>query len=143
MCDLQCDKHGEISKSHTLTKDEVEIMKFGVEFEVQNLCEDHYRDQFTFYQIRKSNNNCSDPCLRHSKVVKVNLSEVSLEFARKVKEFSEHRVIPGQKLCKHCISYLTELITSNKEMRCQDDEFADTQQLSGSEFDSLPFDSPM
>ena len=138
MCDLQCDKQWGISKSHTITKDEVQIMKFRVESEVQNLCEHHYRDHFTLYQIRKSNQKCSDPCLRHRKVVKVNISEISLEFAQKVKDFSEHRVIPGQKLCKHCISYLTELTNSNEEMGCQDKEYANTQQLSGCEFDSPP-----
>ena len=132
-CDLPCDEHRVGFKYHTLSSYECEIMKFRFEFPVQRLCENHFRDHFTLYSLKKNHQKCCDPCNRHKKVAKSNLCEISLEFAQKTKNFSEHRVIPGQKLCRRCISYLNEVISSNEEIRRQDNVDNSTQPLSDSQ----------
>ena len=57
---------------------------------------------------------CSDPSHRHKKVVKSNLIEVSLDTAKDVKMFSEYCVVPGQKICKYCAKFLSEIVNETK-----------------------------
>ena len=65
-CDLRCENKGDAY--HTLSPDEVEILKFRVDFPVKVLCPDHYRQQFSMYSVGQK--KCSDPCWRHSKPAK-------------------------------------------------------------------------
>jgi hypothetical protein len=127
MCDLQCESRG--TSFHTLNPEEIETLKFRFDFPVKVLCPEHYRQQFSLYPMRQ--NKCSDPCLRHSKPAKWRLCEITLDLANKVKESTEHRVIPGQKLCYPCVAHLKELITTNDDPPGHDDSPA------------VEFDSPM
>ena len=45
-------------------------------------------------------------------LIKTNLSEVSLEFAKAVRDKTEYRVIPGKRLCLHCQIFLKDLIAT-------------------------------
>ena len=38
------------------------------------------------------------------------LEVISLKFAQKVFQYTEYRIIPGQKICKSCRDFLTEFI---------------------------------
>ena len=139
-CDLECEEQGGNSEYHTLTKSEVETMKFRFEFPVQNLCKYHYLDQFKFYSVRNDFQKCSDPCLRHKKLIKTALRPITLELAQKVDKFTEHRVIPGQNLCTNCVKHLNEMIDSNEDTSYNNNS---TQELSDVEFESPPFDAQM
>lgn len=149
-CDLPCDKalaKFEF-KHHNLSPEEVDILSFRFDFPVQTLCHDHYLDQFNRYSSWQK--KCSDPCLRHSKPVKIRLNDISLELAKQVTSSTEHRVIPGKKLCRPCEAYLKELIESNEldnagEIEhCEDrrHDVPDHPDLEILEFDSPEFDSP-
>ena len=113
-CDLPCDRQGEPVK---LSKPEVVMLEYRFEFKVETLCQDHYRDQFSRYP--GWHKKCVDPCSRHSKPAKTKLSEISLDFANKVKSVTEHRVIPGQKLCRPCALYLNELISTSEQVEIE------------------------
>ena len=141
-CDLECDNiEGSLN---ILTNDECEIMKFRFDFPVHILCDPHYKDQFQLYSYRNMYNKCSDPCLRHKSKVISNLREITLDLACKTKKFSEYRIIPGQKLCKKCLFYLNEVITSNEDFQHQeDDDYERTQHNPAPEFDTQPLDSSM
>ena len=79
--------------------------------------------------------------MRHSKPVKLRLSEISIELANKVKQLTEHRVIPGQKICRPCAAYLSDLISSNEEAAV--DDAPATVEVDYQVFDTPEFDSPM
>ena len=126
----------------TLNTDEVDTLKFRFEFPVKSLCEDHFHQQFVLFPLKQK--KCCDPCLRHSKPVKLRLSEISLELAHEVNKSTEHRVSPGEKLCRTCTAYLSELISSYEEsvvdkMQQQDNKHDDS---AATEYDSPGFDLP-
>ena len=150
-CDLNCDKKGEHGKYHTLNFDQAETMKFRFNFPVQTLCHEHYELQFTLYP--HSQTKCSDPCLRHIRPAKVRLVAISLDLAKQVKQFTEHRVIPGKTLCRTCVAHLQEVISSNEDVAEveveqynngeRNKDTVATEELDLPEFDSPEFDSPM
>ena len=142
-CDFPCDGQGKVVK---LSQDEMDMLEFRVDFSVQKLCQDHYKDQFSRYPGWQ--NKCSDPYKKHGRPAKIRLNEISLEFAKKVRSVTEHRVIPGQKLCRPCLYELTELINTSEP----DDSEESEEHVHGDknedppiteEFDSPQFDSPM
>ena len=143
-CDLRCENKGDAY--HTLSPDEVEILKVRVDFPVKVLCPDHYRQQFSMYSVGQK--KCSDPCLRHSKPAKWRLSDISLDLANKVRNLTEHRVIPGQKLCSPCIAHLNELLQTSEIVVEAETEVNPPGEMNddddaGTEVDSQQFDSPM
>ena len=148
-CDLPCERQGELDKNHTLSVSEINILKFRYDFPVQTLCPDHYNDQFSKYPAWHK--KCSDPCMRHKKPNTYRLSKISLDLALEVKSITEYRIIPGQKLCQHCLYHLREVISTNAEIvsdgdddqpeveQRQDDPADDEDNM----FDSPQYDSPM
>ena len=98
-CNLPCDtKEGCII--HKLNDEQTEVLQFRFGFQVIYLCDQHYLDQFSRY-AGWHQHKCSDPCKRHNKPANANLKEISLEFARKVKTFTEFLIIPGQKYAEN------------------------------------------
>ena len=105
-CGLPCDN--DCDKSLKLSKDEIKILNFRFNFPIEFLCPQHYDDQFSRYSGWHSK-KCCDPCQRHSRPMKSQLREVSLQFASKVMKKTEYRVIPGKSICKKCELFLIEL----------------------------------
>ena len=105
----------------------------------------------SFQNIQLGIKKCSDPCMRHKKPNTCRLSEISLDLALEVERTTEHRIIPGQKLCQHCLSHLRELISTNAEIVSdEDDDQAEEEQKQDDPaenefdiFDSPQYDSPM
>ena len=83
-------------------------MNLRVNHSVKYLCPNHYKDNFQKYSgwYKK----CCDPCLRHKKPRRSLLEVISLKFAQKVFQYTEYRIIPGQKICKSCRDFLTQFI---------------------------------
>ena len=74
---------------------------------MKTLCHQHYLDQFSRYSGWQT--KCADPCNRHKKPGKSNLKIISLDMARSVKTYSDYYcVIPGQKICNNCTTFLYE-----------------------------------
>ena len=133
-CDLPCDKPQ--INCHVLSKEEVEILSFRFDSPVQTLCHGHYMDQFSRYSGWQK--KCSDPCTNHKKPVTARLKDISLELAKQVEISTEHRVIPGQKLCRPCEAYLKELIQTSVAIQVLEDDGRDEP----SEPEILDFYSP-
>ena len=110
-CDLPCDT--KVTEFHKLTEEEIEILEFRFGFSMKFLCQHHYYDQFSRYTGWHS--KCSDPLKIHAKNVKANLREIKLEFAKKVKIYTESRVVPGQKICPNCEQKLREQVCDGEE----------------------------
>ena len=110
-CDLPCDQ--ENPELCCLSAKESEVLEYRLQFPVKCLCKLHYRDQFSRYNswFKK----CSDPCLVHTKPVKTQLKDISLDLARDAKKHAEFLVIPGQKVCKKCEHFLSEKIGNSKK----------------------------
>ena len=128
-CDLPCDS--EESEFHNLRFDEREILSYRFSFPVRSLCPKHYKDQFIKYQ-GWHNKKCSDPCMRHKGLVKTNLKNITLSMARKVKMYTEYRVIPGKSLCLKCNYFLMEIISENEQQQKQLSEENESSQVGGS-----------
>ena len=138
-CDLLCDRQGEQSTFHNLNTGEIDILRFRFDFPVQTLCQHHFHHHFTLYPLGQK--KCSDPCVRHSKPVKLRLSEISVDLANKVEKLTEHRVIPGQKICRPCAAHLSDVISSNEEAAVENAPTTDV--VDDQVFDTPEFDSPM
>ena len=109
MCDLcNCD-NGPADKY--LSSEECEVLEFRFEFPIKCLCKKHYQEHFNLYALHNGR-KCCDPRKNHKKMIKTNLSEVSLEFAKAVRDKTEYRVIPGKRLCLHCQIFLKDLIAT-------------------------------
>ena len=146
-CGLPCDTPE--TGVHNLSAEEVKILQYRFDFPVKSLCHEHFKDQFS--RFGGWNLKCSDPCSRHKQACKSRLREIGLELARNVKNFTEHRIVPGKKVCRSCQDYLLELIRSNtvadsaSAREDAEDEAGDDQGAAhedNPEFDSPQFDSP-
>lgn len=141
-CDLPCDKPLSQINSHILSKEEIDILSFRFDSPVQTLCHGHYMDQFSRYS--SWHRKCSDPCTNHKKPVTARLKDISLELAKQVEISTEHRVIPGQKICRPCEAYLQELIQTSESLKVAGDDGRDEpSEPENLDFDSPQFDSPM
>ena len=97
-CELPCDRTGTGSK--VLKEEESEMLEFRFGFSIKYLCKQHYLDQFSRYKGWQK--EWSDPMLRHNKKVKTNLRDINLDFAKRVKKFTESRIVPGQTFSSNC-----------------------------------------
>jgi hypothetical protein len=72
------------------------------------LCKVHYDRFIRLYTVNQK--KCCDPFKKHKKTIAKDLRTISLEFVREV----EHKIklIPGQKLCKHCLIAVNKTNTS-------------------------------
>ena len=144
-CDVPCDQQDERDKNHTLSDSEKKVLKFRFDFPVKTLCPEHYKDQFVKYE--HWHKKYSDPCMRHHKPVKVRLHEISLDLALEVDSNTEHKIIPGQKLCRPCLYHLRELIITNTELVSGDvpiqEDVEDVEDdREDEELENIMFDSP-
>ena len=120
-CDI-CDRNNSKlfldNKIVQLSEAEVEVLSYRIDYPTKSLCEIHYRNEVVLFPLNQK--CCADPESRHKRKVKANLLPVSLALARSCKQYTETRVSPQSKICKHCQSYLTELIETSKPEQVQD-----------------------
>ena len=100
------------SKIFRLNATEAEILSYRFAFVIQSLCEYHYKDNFTFFELNQK--TCCDPGNKHRKKIKTGLSPVSISLARGCKMWTETRLKPGAKLCTHCLRFYNELVATSK-----------------------------
>ena len=110
MCDiLHCDN----AADNALSGEQCEVMEMRFELPIQFLCKYHYQDQFQLFSLHIGN-KCCDPRKCHKKNIKLNLSVVSLDFSKQIRDKTEYRVLPGFSLCKKCRHFLEDHITSKE-----------------------------
>ena len=103
---MPCDTKG--TELHKLTDEQIEILEFRFGFSLKLLCRHHYYDQFSRY--KGWHKKCSDPMSTHAKNVRAGLREIQLDFAKKVKMYTESKIVPGQKICRNCALKLGEQV---------------------------------
>ena len=62
--------------------------------------------------------------------------------AQDISKFTEYRVIPGQKLCKRCQSYLSDLVDSSKVVDEQNLDLEREEKMAVSDIENYAQDSP-
>ena len=138
-CSLQCEECVS-SDTISLSQVEIETLEFRFSFPVLSLCKKHYDDQFKRYigwQYK-----CCDPRGGHSKAIKSDLRTISLCFAQDISKFTEYRVIPGQKLCKRCQSFLSYMVDSSKVVDEQNLDLQREEKMVVSDIENDAQDSP-
>ena len=137
-CELPCDFTG--TESQVLTEEESETMEFRFGFSMKNLCKHHYLDQFSRYNGWQR--YCSDPMLRHNKNVKTNLRDINLVFAKRVKMFTESRIVPGQKLCSNCEKALSAEIRIGESRVAEQQQVEESSEVCVEDSPNMEMDSP-
>lgn len=91
-------------KINTISAENLEILKLRVtglkEIEDKSICDYHYKRYISFYSSKEY--KCCDPYSKHNKSVQSSLTDITLEFSKKVKKICNLSIVPGKKICSNC-----------------------------------------
>ena len=105
-------KEGEVRE---LTETESSIVLYEREVQAWILCLRHYKSAVQRFLNRAENKVCCNIFAKHKSPSKTRLQEVSVLLAADTKEFTQKKIVPGQKICERvCLPLLNELIDSGK-----------------------------
>ena len=112
ICDWNNTKFFLDNKIVRLNEYEREMLSYRLDFDIKTLCDVHYQKEVHLFPLNQK--TCVDPQSRHKKTIRMNLVPVSISLTKDCKLYTETRLVPGTKVCKHCHSFVNELIETSR-----------------------------